>query len=85
MKLFLLTLCVFGVALLGMSIGVIFSDRRIRGSCGGVSHVGGKKIACDGCPSGGKSCDGSGGRHQPQASDDAADAWDSRPVHGEVK
>ena len=60
MKLFLLTLSVFGLALFGMSLGVIFSDRRIRGSCGGLSKSGGKhaKVACDDCPSGGKNCSG---------------------------
>jgi hypothetical protein len=68
MKLFLITFCVFGVALLGMSLGVIFSDRRIRGSCGGLSNAGGKKLACDACPSGNKYC--SGGEHH---SDDPAD------------
>ncbi len=57
-KLFILAFFVFALALIGMSVGVIFSDRRIRGSCGGLSHTGGKKgkIACDGCPSGGKNC-----------------------------
>ena len=58
MKLFLLTLSVFGLALFGMSLGVIFSDKRIRGSCGGLSQCAGErtKVACDGCPSGGKNC-----------------------------
>ncbi|MEM9353489.1 MAG: hypothetical protein AAGA92_10795 [Planctomycetota bacterium] len=35
MTTFLITLTAFGVALAGMAIGVIVSDRRIRGSCGG--------------------------------------------------
>ena len=58
MKLFLLAFLGFGLAFLGMSLGAIFSDRRIRGSCGGVSHLRGKhgKVACDACPSGGKNC-----------------------------
>ena len=56
--LFLITFVAFGLALFGMSLGVIFSDRRIRGSCGGLSHLGGKhsKVACEGCPTGGKDC-----------------------------
>ena len=55
MKLFLFSLLAFGLALLGMSLGVIFSDRRIRGSCGGLSTLPGRhgKVACEGCPSGG--------------------------------
>ncbi len=55
---FVLTLLVFSLALVGMSLGVILSDRQIHGSCGGLSHIRGKhgKVACDGCPSGGKNC-----------------------------
>ncbi|MFV2067204.1 MAG: (Na+)-NQR maturation NqrM [Pirellulales bacterium] len=62
MTLFLITLLAFGLALFGMSLGVIFSDRRIRGSCGGLSHLGGKRgtVGCDGCPSGGKNCSNDG-------------------------
>ncbi len=59
MTLFFLTLVAFALALVGMSLGVIFSDRRIRGSCGGLSHLRdkhGKKMACDACPSGGRNC-----------------------------
>lgn len=67
--LFLLTLGVFGVALFGMSVGVIFSDRRIQGSCGGSGkEIGGKKLACDGCPSGEKYCSG-GGHHDVAGGD----------------
>ncbi len=56
MKLLLFSLLAFGLAMLGMSLGVIFSDRRIRGSCGGLSTLPGKhgKVACEGCPTGGK-------------------------------
>ena len=31
----ILTIIVIGVALLGMSIGVIFNNRPLQGSCGG--------------------------------------------------
>ncbi len=56
--LFVLTLVIFGLALLGMSLGVILSDRRIQGSCGGLSNIRHKhgKVACEGCPSGGRNC-----------------------------
>ena len=61
MRLFLLTLAVFAVVLAGMSVGVIFGNRRIRGSCGGASQVGGRHgdISCDACSSDGQHC-GSG-------------------------
>ena len=35
MKLFLITLAVFGIVILVMAVGVIFGRRCIRGSCGG--------------------------------------------------
>jgi len=37
MKTILLTFVIIGGAMLLMSIGVIFSGRRLRGSCGGNS------------------------------------------------
>jgi len=33
----LITIGVFAIALLGMAIGVIFGNRRLRGSCGGLA------------------------------------------------
>jgi hypothetical protein len=36
---FLVTLCFFAVALGGMAIGVIVSNRRLKGSCGGLGTM----------------------------------------------
>lgn len=46
-----LTMSFFGLAMAGMAVGVIFSDRRLKGSCGGVQHVGpdGEALNCGGC------------------------------------
>lgn len=46
---------VFGLVIAGMAIGVIFSNRRIQGSCGGLSTMrdtDGKSpcMACGGSP-----------------------------------
>ena len=58
MELVLVT-SLFGVCMLGMSVGVLLSNRRLQGSCGGLSALGedadscgacGKKVA-DMCPS----------------------------------
>lgn len=49
----ILTLALFGTAMLAMSVGVIFSNRALRGSCGGPDVVtgGGEVLSCGACPS----------------------------------
>ena len=42
----LLTFGFFLLIILGMSVGYIFSKRTIKGSCGGISSLGMKKV-CD--------------------------------------
>ena len=48
MVLFLITFLVMAIVVLAMSVGVIFSNRRINGSCGGLSALGIERV-CD-CP-----------------------------------
>lgn len=48
MNMVLITLTVFLVAFSGMAIGVIISNRRIKGSCGGIGAIMGES-ACDIC------------------------------------
>jgi len=36
MQTFLATAVLFGLAMVAMAVGVIFSDRRLQGSCGGT-------------------------------------------------
>lgn len=43
---FIITFVVFLLVILLMSIGVIFSQKRIKGSCGGLASVGIEK-SCD--------------------------------------
>jgi len=47
MKYFLLSLTVMCLTILAMAVGVIFSNRRIKGSCGGLGAVMGDD--CDFC------------------------------------
>lgn len=39
MKIFLVTLVVFAVAVVLMAVGVLFSNRRMKGSCGGLAGM----------------------------------------------
>lgn len=60
MKLFLISAIVFALAILGMAIGVIISNRRLRGSCGGLAGRKDKegRTVCDVCSTPSKDCDG---------------------------
>ncbi|RCS49440.1 hypothetical protein DTL42_13010 [Bremerella cremea] len=54
----LITVGVFAIALTGMAIGVILSNRRIKGSCGGLNNFKdsvGNPI-CDACSNPSPSC-----------------------------
>lgn len=42
------TFCVFAMVVIGMAIGVIISNKRLKGSCGGIKMVMGSK-ECDIC------------------------------------
>ena len=43
MQTFIATLLIFALVATGMAVGVIFSNRSLRGSCGGT----GKDCSCD--------------------------------------
>ncbi len=51
-EILLLTLAVFLIAMLIMSVGVVFSGRCLRGSCGGPEVLGadGEPLTCATCP-----------------------------------
>lgn len=60
MTTFIVAFAVFAIALTGMAAGVIFSNRRIQGSCGGLSSMKdetGNSI-CDACSSPSPECKG---------------------------
>ena len=57
---FLFAAIVFGVALAGMAIGVIVSNRRLKGSCGGLANMKDSKgnTICDACTNPSPECAG---------------------------
>lgn len=48
MKMFLISLVVMLAAIAGMAVGVIFSNRKLKGSCGGLGKLMGEDCSfCD--------------------------------------
>jgi hypothetical protein len=48
MNIVLITVGVFAIAFMGMAVGVILSNKVIKGSCGGIANLMGKS-GCDAC------------------------------------
>ena len=48
----LLTAIVIGLIMLAMAVGLLFSNRCLRGSCGGPELLGpdGEPLSCETCP-----------------------------------
>lgn len=47
MEIFLLTLTIVSLSIFGMAAGVVFSNKALKGSCGGLGKLLGKD--CDFC------------------------------------
>jgi hypothetical protein len=48
MLVYLATFIVIALAIVGMALGVLLSDRRLKGSCGGLNTIQGLEGSC-GC------------------------------------
>lgn len=48
MMVYIVTFIVIALAITGMAVGVLLSDRRIKGSCGGLNTIQGLEGSC-GC------------------------------------
>ena len=46
---FFVTFLVFAIVMIAMAVGVLISNRSIKGSCGGLNDIEGLKGACDIC------------------------------------
>ncbi len=71
MNIIFVTLLVFLVAFAGMAVGVIISNKRIKGSCGGIANIMGKS-GCDACDLKDK-CKATGKEICEEGDDDACD------------
>ena len=49
MTVFLISVLVFALAMLGLGLGVLAGRGAPRGSCGGLNRIPGLKGACGGC------------------------------------
>ena len=60
MALFLMALVVFAIAILGMSVGVLFSNRRLKGTCGGLTGLKDEQgqTLCEACTNPSDECAG---------------------------
>jgi len=65
----IITVAVFALALLGMAIGVLISNRRIKGSCGGLAGFKDERgnSICEACSNPSPECRGEG-RHEAASS-----------------
>jgi hypothetical protein len=56
---FLLTPLVFGIFFICLAVGVIFSNKRLKGSCGGLANMPSEngKSMCEICPNNGSECE----------------------------
>ena len=66
MKIFLAALVVFALAIFGMAIGVLVSNRRIKGSCGGMAGLSDRdgKSICEICANPSRECTGENARSE---------------------
>lgn len=48
MLVYFVTFIVIALAMLGLAVGVVLSDRRLKGSCGGLNTIQGLEGSC-GC------------------------------------
>ena len=48
MQVYIIAFIIIALAILGLAIGVVLSDRRLKGSCGGLNTIQGLEGSC-GC------------------------------------
>ena len=65
MATFLVVLLAFGLVFVGMAVGVIFSNKPIKGSCGGLNNIG-LEGDCEICGGNLSKCEEENGGKKPQ-------------------
>lgn len=67
MATFLVALVAFGLVFVGMAVGVIFSNKPIKGSCGGLNNIG-LEGDCDICGGNISKCEEENGKSDSDSS-----------------
>ena len=85
METYLVAFLVFAAVMVGMAVGVIFSNRRIQGSCGGLSawkdELGRPMCeACADCPAKKEECELEAKEHSASEGRSAATAKPGSPA-----
>jgi uncharacterized protein len=77
MATFLVATLLFLVVFAAMAVGVIFSNKPIKGSCGGLNNIGLGSGECEICGGNRDKCDEANGRKQDDKPDNASLAYDA--------
>lgn len=77
MATYILATVIFLVLFAAMAVGVIFSNKPIKGSCGGLNKIGLGSEECEICGGNPDKCDESGSQSKKTKPDPAALAYDA--------
>ena len=75
LRMFLITVTIFGIAIAAMAIGTIVSNRRLQGSCGGMAGLSDEKgqTICDMCTRPSAECSGNPEADRARAEQEASE------------
>lgn len=74
LRMFLITVAIFGIAIIAMAVGTIVSNRRLQGSCGGMAGLSDEqgRTICDMCTRPSSECSGNPEADRQRAANELA-------------